>query len=138
MQISHTISPSRIPSLLFPPKSTPKPLQRIQLSFPSPRISVDDIRRPSAVKRSGLLSAIEEEEYRKARAEASRKKGLEVGGHHIEGSSIGGLETCVVVPTLNAAFGIGRCAIAAVHQDFLFIAHARADHIVSSHIQTYT
>ncbi|XP_049354993.1 tRNase Z TRZ2, chloroplastic [Solanum verrucosum] len=89
---------------------------------------------PCAVKSSstGFLSAIgraiEEEEYRKARAEVIRK-GLNVEGYSIEGHSIGGHETCVIVPQLKAAFDIGRCPSRAVHQNFLFITHAHLDHI---------
>ncbi|KAG1327314.1 hypothetical protein COCNU_01G012480 [Cocos nucifera] len=70
----------------------------------------------------------EEEEYRRARAEV-RRKGVDVEGYFIEGVSVGGHETCVVVPSLNAAFDIGRCPPRAVHQDFLFITHAHIDHI---------
>lgn len=72
-----------------------------------------------------------EEEYRRARAEVIRR-GVEVEGYAFEGLSIGGHETCVVVPSLNLAFDIGRCPAKAVSQDFLFITHAHLDHIVSS------
>ncbi|PIA38235.1 hypothetical protein AQUCO_02800127v1 [Aquilegia coerulea] len=81
---------------------------------------------------SGFLSAvdrvIEEEEYRKARAQINRK-GVDLEGYLIEGISIGGHETCVIVPRLNAAFDIGRCPSRAIQQDFLFITHAHLDHI---------
>ncbi|XP_027077306.1 tRNase Z TRZ2, chloroplastic-like isoform X2 [Coffea arabica] len=91
---------------------------------------------PAAVKggsSSGILSAIgraieEEEEYRKARAEV-HKKSVDLEGYSVEGISIGGHETCVVVPQLKAAFDIGRCPSRAVHQNFLFITHAHLDHI---------
>ncbi|KAL0372832.1 UNVERIFIED_CONTAM: tRNase Z TRZ2, chloroplastic [Sesamum calycinum] len=60
---------------------------------------------------SGFLSAIgraiEEEEYRKARAEVNRK-GFDLEGYSVEGLSIGGHETCVIVPQLKSAFDIGR------------------------------
>ncbi|KAH0457344.1 hypothetical protein IEQ34_012659 [Dendrobium chrysotoxum] len=83
-------------------------------------------------KRSGFMSVIEramdEEEYRRARAEV-QKKGVDVEGYFFEGISVGGHETCVVVPSLNAAFDIGRCPARAVSQDFLFITHAHLDHI---------
>ncbi|CAL9748101.1 unnamed protein product [Musa acuminata subsp. burmannicoides] len=89
--------------------------------------------RALSLKRSGFLSVIdrameEEEEYRKARAEVQRK-GVDVEGYSIEGISVGGHETCVMVPSLNVAFDIGRCPSKAVHQDFLFITHAHLDHI---------
>lgn len=82
---------------------------------------------------SGFLSAIgraiEEQEYRKARAEVNRK-GFDLEGYSIEGLSVGGQETCVIVPELKSAFDIGRCPLRAVHQNFLFITHAHLDHIV--------
>ncbi|XP_073098962.1 tRNase Z TRZ2, chloroplastic isoform X2 [Elaeis guineensis] len=89
--------------------------------------------RALAAKKPGFLSVIdramaEEEEYRRARAEVCRK-GVDVEGYFIEGVSVGGHETCVVVPSLNAAFDIGRCPPRAVHQYFLFITHAHIDHI---------
>lgn len=88
-----------------------------------------------ALKGSGFLSAIgnaieEEEEYRKARAEVNRKS-ADLGGYSVEGISVGGHETCVIVPELKSAFDIGRCPPKAVHQNFLFITHAHLDHIVS-------
>ncbi|KAK1291573.1 hypothetical protein QJS10_CPB17g02022 [Acorus calamus] len=91
--------------------------------------------RPSPSQTSaGYLTAIgraieEEEEYRRARAEVHRKGVVDVEGYLVEGVSVGGHETCVVVPSLNCAFDIGRCPAKAVHQDFLFISHAHLDHI---------
>ncbi|KAL3528264.1 hypothetical protein ACH5RR_012920 [Cinchona calisaya] len=87
----------------------------------------------SSSSSSGILSSIgraieEEEEYRRARA-AVHKKGVDLEGYSIEGVSIGGHETCVIVPQLKAAFDIGRCPSRAVHQNFLFITHAHLDHI---------
>ncbi|KAJ0965213.1 hypothetical protein J5N97_026351 [Dioscorea zingiberensis] len=84
-------------------------------------------------RNAGYVSVMEralaaEEEYRRARAEVLRK-GVELEGYAIEGISIGGHETCVIVPSLNVAFDIGRCPARAVHQDFLFITHAHLDHI---------
>lgn len=82
---------------------------------------------------SGFLSAIgraiDDEEYRKARAEVHRKS-IDLEGYSIEGLSIGGHETCVIVPELKTAFDIGRCPAKAVQQNFLFITHAHLDHIV--------
>lgn len=89
----------------------------------------------NALKSTGFLSAIgraiEDEEYRKARAEVNRK-GLGLEGYSVEGVSLGGHETCVIVPELKAVFDIGRCLSRAVHQNFLFITHAHLDHIVRS------
>uniref|UniRef100_A0A2P2LB21 Uncharacterized protein MANES_14G075500 n=1 Tax=Rhizophora mucronata TaxID=61149 RepID=A0A2P2LB21_RHIMU len=52
-----------------------------------------------------------------------------IEGCPVEGLSIGGHETCVIFPTLNLAFDIGRCPQRAISQDFLFISHAHMDHI---------
>lgn len=78
---------------------------------------------------SAIGRAIDEEEYRKARAEVHRK-GFDLDGYSVEGLSIGGHETCVIVPELKSAFDIGRCPSRAVQQNFLFITHAHLDHIV--------
>ena len=91
-----------------------------------------------SVNNSGFLSAIgnaiEEEEYRKARAEVIRK-GTGLEGYTIEGISIGGHETCVIVPEFKCAFDIGRCPARAVAMNFLFITHAHLDHMVSFFIK---
>lgn len=63
--------------------------------------------------------------------EAKKSKDLNIEGYQIGGLSIGGHETCVIVPTLKVAFDIGRCPPRAVSQDFLLISHAHMDHIVS-------
>ncbi|KAK1379372.1 hypothetical protein POM88_026116 [Heracleum sosnowskyi] len=51
--------------------------------------------------------SLKEEEYRKARAEVKRKNAY-LGGYSVEGLSVGGHETCVIVPELKSAFDIGR------------------------------
>ncbi|KAL0543781.1 hypothetical protein IC582_018886 [Cucumis melo] len=56
-------------------------------------------------------------------------KGIQIAGYPIKGLSIGGHETCVIFPTLNLAFDIGRCPQKAISQDFLFISHGHMDHI---------
>ncbi|GAB4834092.1 tRNA 3' processing endoribonuclease [Ancistrocladus abbreviatus] len=58
-----------------------------------------------------------------------KERGLEIDGYRIEGLSIGGHETCVIFPTLNLAFDIGRCPPRAVAQEFVFISHGHMDHI---------
>ncbi|KAI5329973.1 hypothetical protein L3X38_029370 [Prunus dulcis] len=61
---------------------------------------------------------------------ASKKaRGLTIEGYPVEGLSIGGHETCIIFPTLNLSFDIGRCPQRAISQDFLFISHAHMDHI---------
>ncbi|GAV62414.1 Lactamase_B_2 domain-containing protein [Cephalotus follicularis] len=123
MQTSLPISPSKIP-LIFPfrhhQKSPQQPLS----------LQVGPI---NSVKGSGYLSSIsrtidEEEEYRKARAVVNRK-GLDLEGYVIEGVSIAGHETCVIVPELKSAFDIGRCPSRAIQQNFVFITHAHLDHM---------
>jgi len=62
---------------------------------------------------------------------SNRKGGgaMEIEGQLIEGISIGGHETCIILPSLKVAFDIGRCPSRAVAQDVLFISHAHMDHI---------
>lgn len=138
MQISVATVIPKVPSFTRFYQFTPNPAQH-GLKKPNHGLSVQthiNLPAPCAVKSSstGFLSAIEraieEEEYRKARAEVNRQ-GINIEGYSIEGHSIGGHETCVIVPQLKAAFDIGRCPSKAVHQNFLFITHAHLDHIVS-------
>ncbi|XP_030472606.1 tRNase Z TRZ1 isoform X2 [Syzygium oleosum] len=56
-------------------------------------------------------------------------KKLMIEGYPVEGLSIAGHETCVILPSLKLAFDIGRCPQRAISQDFLFISHAHMDHI---------
>ncbi|XP_010270098.1 PREDICTED: ribonuclease Z, chloroplastic [Nelumbo nucifera] len=136
MRFSLSIATSNMPSLL--PLHEPASEPSRKFPFPSfqrlgQKISVSGHGRGlCAFKGSGFLSAIdraiEEEEYRKARSEVNRR-GVDLEGYLIEGISVGGHETCIVIPRLNAAFDIGRCPSRAVHQDFLFITHAHLDHI---------
>lgn len=89
--------------------------------------------RPASTGPVGFISSIEkamqkEEEFRRARAKVEMK-GLELEGYVVEGISIGGHETCVVLPGLNLAFDIGRCPAKAVSQDNVFITHGHLDHI---------
>lgn len=58
------------------------------------------------------------------------RKGLNIEGYQIEGISIAGHETCVIIPSLNLAFDIGKCPQRAISQQFLFISHGHMDHIV--------
>ncbi|PSS07886.1 Nuclear ribonuclease [Actinidia chinensis var. chinensis] len=60
------------------------------------------------------------------------RKQMMIEGYPIEGLSIAGHETCIILPTLNLAFDIGRCPSRAISQQFLFISHGHMDHIVSS------
>lgn len=120
-------------SIFLPPQIPKLPLSKPNTNHIHTPNSHRDHHPLSAVRgSSGFLSAvdrvIEEEEYRKARAQINRK-GVDLEGYLIEGISVGGHETCVIVPRLNAAFDIGRCPSRAIQQDFLFITHAHLDHI---------
>ncbi|KAL4584041.1 hypothetical protein LXL04_008631 [Taraxacum kok-saghyz] len=64
-----------------------------------------------------------------ATMETKKKKGLNIEGYPIEGLSIAGHETCIIVPSLNLAFDIGKCPQRAISQQFLFISHGHMDHI---------
>lgn len=58
-----------------------------------------------------------------------KRTGMTIEGYRIDGLSIAGHETCIILPTLNLAFDIGRCPPRAVAQQFLFISHGHMDHI---------
>ncbi|XP_058227525.1 tRNase Z TRZ1 isoform X2 [Rhododendron vialii] len=62
-------------------------------------------------------------------SEKKKRKGMTIEGYPIDGLSIAGHETCIILPTLNLAFDIGRCPQRAVSQQFLFISHGHMDHI---------
>lgn len=127
--MSLSLSTSKAP-LLFPPH------QPISAPLKTCRVSLQTHLGPvNSLKESNFLPAIsraiEEDEYRLARSQVVRK-GLDLEGYSIEGISIGGQETCVIVPEFKCAFDIGRCPTRAIHQNFVFITHAHLDHIVSS------
>ncbi|KAG8640534.1 hypothetical protein MANES_13G064700v8 [Manihot esculenta] len=134
MQTSFPVSPSKIPSIFpfnHPILHNPTaPTNHHQLPLQT------YLKRPinsTSLKSSGFLSAIgraieEEEEYKKARASVTRK-GVDLEGYSIEGISIGGQETCLIIPEFKCAFDIGRCPTRAIHQNFVFITHAHLDHI---------
>ncbi|XP_059450098.1 tRNase Z TRZ2, chloroplastic isoform X2 [Corylus avellana] len=132
MQTSLTISPFKTP-LIFPPHHPISPKPPPPQHHHSPLSLQNHVGPVYSVKGSGYLSTIgqairEEEEYRKARAQVLRK-GVDLEGYTIEGVSIGGHETCVIVPELKCAFDIGRCPSRAIQQNFVFITHAHLDHI---------
>lgn len=130
MQISLTITPSKAP-LIFPfhqPISqAPKPQRTSLQTLSNPVNSL----KASSPYLSAVGRAIEDDEYRIARNQVLRK-GVDLEGYSIEGVSIGGHETCIIIPEFKCAFDIGRCPSRAIHQNFLFITHAHLDHIVSS------
>ncbi|KAM3381063.1 Nuclear ribonuclease Z [Capsicum chinense] len=58
-----------------------------------------------------------------------RERGLHIEGYSLEGISIAGHETCIIIPSLNLAFDIGKCPQRAISQQYLFISHGHMDHI---------
>eukprot|EP01018_Ginkgo_biloba_P035249 Gb_05576 [translate_table: standard] len=74
------------------------------------------------------MNTVLEEDYREYKPN-SKGGAMEIEGYSIEGISIGGHETCVIVPALKVAFDIGRCPHRAINQEFLFISHGHMDHI---------
>ncbi|KAH9719796.1 tRNase Z TRZ1 [Citrus sinensis] len=65
----------------------------------------------------------------KAKEEEKSGRGMQLQGYKVEGLSIAGHETCIIFPSLDLAFDIGRCPSRALSQNFLFISHAHMDHI---------
>ena len=148
MSFSHStlIAPKRHPFDFFfffftKPQHTKSPLSlslsgsKLQSSASSTLARSLSRCRPSMAgirsKASGSSSSSSEQEAPR------RSRGLTVEGVAIEGLSIGGHETCVIFPTMNLAFDIGRCPQRAISQDFLFISHAHMDHIVTPLIALY-
>ncbi|KAJ4712159.1 nuclear ribonuclease Z-like [Melia azedarach] len=81
-----------------------------------------------ATKTKSSNSTKEKQETRNS-VSTTNKKGMQIEGYRIEGLSIAGHETCIIFPSLDLAFDIGRCPDRAISQDFLFISHAHMDHI---------
>ncbi|XP_062107282.1 tRNase Z TRZ2, chloroplastic isoform X3 [Humulus lupulus] len=127
MHISLTLLPSKVPLLLSPhqPISTAAP-KTYRVPLQTRLGPVNALKEPGFLPAIGR--AIEDDEYRIARSQVLRK-GMDLEGYSIEGISIGGQETCVIVPEFKCAFDIGRCPTRAIHQNFVFITHAHLDHI---------
>ena len=54
---------------------------------------------------------------------------LEVGGHKLNAVSVGGLETCIELPSWKLCFDIGRCPPTAVRRPRVLFTHAHCDHM---------
>ena len=52
-----------------------------------------------------------------------------LGGHKIEGISIGGQETSIILPSLKIAFDSGRCPQRCVYADVMCLSHTHMDHV---------
>mmetsp|Transcript_4347 Transcript_4347/g.11794 ORF Transcript_4347/g.11794 Transcript_4347/m.11794 type:complete len:321 (-) Transcript_4347:206-1168(-) len=59
----------------------------------------------------------------------SRAQKLSVAGFELEGCSIAGQETCIIVPRAKVVFDIGRCPQRAVFQQTVLISHGHLDHV---------
>jgi ribonuclease Z len=65
-----------------------------------------------------------------AAAEASRAHIALVGGHEVEGVSIGGQETCLILPRFKCCFDLGRCPQRAVTAcSVVLLTHGHLDHV---------
>jgi ribonuclease Z len=53
----------------------------------------------------------------------------ELAGYAIEGVSVGGQETSIVVPRLGVAFDSGRCPQRCVYADVMCLSHTHMDHV---------
>ena len=53
----------------------------------------------------------------------------ELAGYKIEGVSVGGRETSVVLPALGVAFDSGRCPQRCVYADVMCLSHTHMDHV---------
>jgi ribonuclease Z len=54
---------------------------------------------------------------------------LEVAGLKLVGVTRGGVETCVMVPTLGCMFDVGMCPPGALRYDKVLVSHGHADHL---------
>eukprot|EP00252_Welwitschia_mirabilis_P025829 TRINITY_DN8226_c0_g1_i1.p1 TRINITY_DN8226_c0_g1~~TRINITY_DN8226_c0_g1_i1.p1 ORF type:complete len:332 (+),score=50.14 TRINITY_DN8226_c0_g1_i1:76-1071(+) len=94
---------------------------------------IDKFHRPSLCsqrrQQKGNALVRRMEEKKENNNNTRKQKRLEIAGFPIEGLSIGGQETCIIVPSLKTAFDIGRCPQRAISQEFVFISHGHMDHI---------
>lgn len=56
----------------------------------------------------------------------------------LQGHSIGGQETCIILPTLRLAFDSGRCPQRVVYQETLCLSHGHLDHAGGLHCYAAT
>lgn len=112
-------------------KLTQPKLPRLRTVRPLSRFVSFLLTERMATKTKSSNSTKEKQETRNS-VSTTNKKGMQIEGYRIEGLSIAGHETCIIFPSLDLAFDIGRCPDRAISQDFLFISHAHMDHIVSS------
>eukprot|EP00892_Ulva_mutabilis_P004893 jgi/Ulvmu1/2776/UM140_0005.1 len=68
------------------------------------------------------------QEVQEAEEPGSRKP-IQICGWKIDGVSVAGQETCIILPQLSLAFDIGRCPNRSVPQQHVFVTHGHMDHI---------
>ncbi|KAK9995999.1 hypothetical protein SO802_020685 [Lithocarpus litseifolius] len=108
------------PELIGP---TPEPIR----PPPAPRL-VDPDRVSKFVE--AMETGTKDSEQAKDKESSNKTKCvMNIQGYPVKGLSIAGHETCIIFPSLNIAFDIGRCPHQAIQQDFLCISHAHMDHI---------
>lgn len=54
---------------------------------------------------------------------------MRLAGHLVHAVSIGGIETCIELPSLDLCFDIGRCPHSAVRRRRVLLTHAHMDHM---------
>lgn len=59
----------------------------------------------------------------------SRAQKITVAGFEVEGVSISGQETCIIVPRCKVIFDTGRCPQRAIFQQTVLLTHGHLDHI---------
>ncbi|GMH38082.1 hypothetical protein BSKO_05966 [Bryopsis sp. KO-2023] len=69
---------------------------------------------------------------------ADSKSDFRVGGIRIEGASLAGMTTSVVVPQFKLAFDIGRCPQRSCYQQTVLISHGHLDHAGGVHFHAAT
>ncbi|XP_047954612.1 nuclear ribonuclease Z isoform X2 [Salvia hispanica] len=79
--------------------------------------------------RESIDARSDNQKQQKKKKKKAGAEDLQIEGYPIGGLSIAGHETCVIMPSLNLAFDIGKCPQRAISQQFLFISHGHMDHI---------
>ena len=119
-------------SFRSPPRrvSRGRPARAVRVPQPQPRAS-------AAPSDAGFARMAEPDDARAVSpgapaAKLSAKERFVVhtlSGYKIEGVSVGGQETCIVLPQLKLAFDSGRCPQRCVYADTMCLSHTHMDHV---------
>jgi ribonuclease Z len=60
-----------------------------------------------------------------------RPRPIDLAGLEVLGISVGGIETCIEVPSYKLAFDVGRCSRTVIARPTILFTHAHADHMGS-------